>query len=313
MSRGSSPPTLTYADRPEDFASPTMRMLDLGAVRVVSVTAPPMRNVRTHRLIRQSDPEQCNLLLITDGRCWFDHAGKRVQGVPGDLVVYDTSHPYEARIEADVAQASVCAGLQVQFPRTLLPHPAMLDRLLGARLPPQDGIRSMLTSVLLNLAKPSATYLQTDLPRLAVITVDLAVALLAHETDTTGHVEPEARQRVLLSRLLDFVERHLGDPGLSPATLASAHFISTRYLHKLFQADGKSVADWIRARRLDRCRRDLADPRHDARPVHDIAARWGFGDGAHFNRLFRRAYGLPPGQFRRMVRSSPAIIGGRDR
>jgi AraC-like DNA-binding protein len=34
-------------------------------------------------------------------------------------------------------------------------------------------------------------------------------------------------------------------------------------------------------------------------PVSAVAARWGLPDPAHFNRLFKRTYGLPPAEYRR--------------
>ena len=37
----------------------------------------------------------------------------------------------------------------------------------------------------------------------------------------------------------------------------------------------------------------------DSAPVSAVAARWGLPDSAHFNRLFKRAYGLPPAEYRR--------------
>jgi AraC-like DNA-binding protein len=35
-------------------------------------------------------------------------------------------------------------------------------------------------------------------------------------------------------------------------------------------------------------------------PVSAIAARWGLRDAAYFNRIFHAAYGLPPGEYRRV-------------
>ncbi|MFI7132105.1 helix-turn-helix transcriptional regulator [Nonomuraea sp. NPDC050153] len=62
--------------------------------------------------------------------------------------------------------------------------------------------------------------------------------------------------------------------------------------------EGHTVAGWIRERRLDQCRHDLADPLLAARPINAIAARWGFTSAAHFSQAFRSAYGLSPRQFR---------------
>ncbi|MEU9123638.1 helix-turn-helix domain-containing protein [Streptomyces sp. NPDC048506] len=59
-----------------------------------------------------------------------------------------------------------------------------------------------------------------------------------------------------------------------------------------------TVAAWIRRRRLDAARGDLADPALDAVPIHAIAARWGFPRAAVFTRAFRSAYGIPPRDYR---------------
>ena len=96
----------------------------------------------------------------------------------------------------------------------------------------------------------------------------------------------------------------LADPGLSPDMVATAHHVSPRYLYKLFEGEETGVAGWIRERRLERCRRDLLDPALSELPVSAIAFRWGFADAAHFTRVFRTAYGHPPGEYRRLAPST---------
>jgi AraC-like DNA-binding protein len=86
----------------------------------------------------------------------------------------------------------------------------------------------------------------------------------------------------------------------------SIHRTSLRYLHKLFHQEGHTVAGWVRQRRLDQCRRDLADPHLAARPINAIAARWGFTSPAHFIQAFRSAYGLSPRQFREQCAAARA-------
>jgi AraC-like DNA-binding protein len=73
--------------------------------------------------------------------------------------------------------------------------------------------------------------------------------------------------------------------------------MSVRYLEKLFESE-ETVPDWIRRRRLERCRHDLLDPAMRGQSIGAIAARWGFRDPAHFSRAFRAAYGMTPGECR---------------
>jgi AraC-like DNA-binding protein len=136
--------------------------------------------------------------------------------------------------------------------------------------------------------------------------LDLLTAALADRLDRAPAVPADARRRVLLTRIHGFTEARLPDPGLNPAVVAAAHHISLRYLHRLFESHEHGVASVIRQRRLERCRVDLLDPTLAGRPAAAIGARWGFASPAHFNRVFREAYGLPPGAYRVAYASASA-------
>jgi transcriptional regulator GlxA family with amidase domain len=47
--------------------------------------------------------------------------------------------------------------------------------------------------------------------------------------------------------------------------------------------------------------------------VSAIAARWGLIDAAHFSRLFRAAYGLPPAEYRLTAMADTDEPGDRRR
>jgi AraC-like DNA-binding protein len=103
---------------------------------------------------------------------------------------------------------------------------------------------------------------------------------------------------VLLEQAKAYVEAHLGDPQLGPEALGRAHHVSTRYLQKLFAADGATITEWIRQRRLEACRRDLCDPALAHEPTSQIARRGALANPAHFSRLFRETYGCTPSGLR---------------
>jgi len=102
----------------------------------------------------------------------------------------------------------------------------------------------------------------------------------------------------LLDGIKTYIEQHLSDPELTPTAIAAAGHVSLRYLHHLFQRDGRTVGAFLRERRLEHCRADLSDPALAARGVCEIARRWGFRDAAVFNRAFKSAYGMTPGAYR---------------
>jgi AraC-like DNA-binding protein len=130
--------------------------------------------------------------------------------------------------------------------------------------------------------------------------LDLVRALYAAPATAEGPARLLTRTEILL-RIQSFIEANLGDPALDPEQIARASFISTRYLHKLFEAEGTSVCRWIRMTRLERCRRDLLDPALADETILSIASRWGLPGPQHFSRLFRSAYGCSPSELRREV------------
>ena len=64
------------------------------------------------------------------------------------------------------------------------------------------------------------------------------------------------------------------------------------------------MSETIRGRRLERARRDLADPALVDESIFDIASRWGFVSKSHFSRAFRAAYRQSPSDFRREMLAS---------
>ena len=81
-----------------------------------------------------------------------------------------------------------------------------------------------------------------------------------------------------------------------PGTIAAAHFISVRQLHRLFAEQDDTVARYVRRRRLERCRDELL--RSPRSSLTSIAHRFGFADPGVFGRSFRAAYGTTPSQYR---------------
>jgi len=104
---------------------------------------------------------------------------------------------------------------------------------------------------------------------------------------------------VLCARIKSYVERNVADPELSVDAIAQALGMSTRSVHRAFEADpAGSISNYVWMRRLNRCAASLRDPMQADRSIIDICFSFGFKSASHFSRLFHEYFGVPPREYR---------------
>jgi AraC-like DNA-binding protein len=272
----------------------------VGIAQVTRVSAPPMTAWRTPRLIRKSDPELFKIDVQLRGHTVYAQGEREAALRPGDLTLIDLSRPVQLTDHADHHEV-----LAVKFAHAALPlRHDELARLTAVPISGRDGLGAPISALARHVVRHLDDYAPTDGARLAAALMDLLIVALAERLDRGPSVPAATRRRALLASAQAFIERRLGDPELTPGVIAAENHVSLRYLHKLFESQETTVAGWIRQRRLERCRRDLRDPALSHWPVSAIAARWGLVDAAHFSRMFRAAYGVPPAEYRLAVNLS---------
>jgi AraC-like DNA-binding protein len=267
----------------------------IGPVNVGRVlTSTPHSVHRTPGLIRRGSSELYRVVMAMSGSPRLAQDGRATGLRPGEFAIYDFARPYELVYDSAV-QLAVFG-----FPRDLLPLPVgEVAKLTAVPIAASHGAGALAGPLLRRVAGDLDSYQPATATRLSTVMMDLVTMAVAERADLAATLPVESRERALLLRVHAFIEQHLPEPALAPATVAAAHHVSLRYLHRLFEAEDTTVAAWIRRRRLERCRRDLADPALCTLPVSAVSAKWGLPDSAHFSRLFRRAYGLPPAEYRR--------------
>jgi AraC-like DNA-binding protein len=303
-------PSLVSSPDAGDFQA-VVTLADLGPARLSVLAFPEVRAVRTAALIRQSDPERYGLNLIAQNALWFSQRDRDTRVGTGDLMLHDTSQPYDSRALPGAGPGKM---LMLHFPKAALPlPPGRLECLLARRLSARTGMKAILAGYLTSAATAleRGEVSEPETVRLGEVALNLAAAALAAQVGAEDRLSPETRQQALLARIEAFIEHNLGDPGLTPAAIAARHHISLGYLHRLFQPRELTLAAWIRQLRLERCRADLSDPRLQLRPVHAIGARWGFRSPADFSRAFRGTHGMPPGDYRRHALYGRGVRGQR--
>lgn len=290
------------SDHADDFRA-HLRTVDMGDSQISALSFPSLETVRTPKLIRQNDPEVYLVNCVLKGMGQVSQAGSQATFRAGEIVLVDSSRPYRS-LHSPVSDT--VSSVVLQIPRSLLPLPRKtVQRVLTLPVSGRHGVGGVFWRWLGDLNARAAELTPADTTVLASVTADLLASLLGRCAEAEEGMTPEARRRALRVHIRDFIRQHLGDPALSPAAIAAAHQISVRHLYQLFAAEGTTPAAWIRRSRLERCRRDLADPGLRRRSVQDISAWWGFTDPAHFSRLFRAAYGMPPSDYRHQALSHP--------
>lgn len=247
---------------------------------------------RTPELIAKSPTKYFKISLQMEGHGIHRQHDREVDLQPGDLVIYDTSHPYELEFNGPFRV------LVMMLPHGRLQIPApLVDEITAVRLDGSVGVGRVVSPFLSTLGVNLEELRGPAGVRLVQNAVQLLDTLLANEFDLAKYVADP--HRAMLERLRDDIDQRLGDPELTPASIADQAFISLRHLHALFHDQGDTVASYIRSRRLERIYVDLADPASLHLSVAAIGARWGFKNAAHFSRTFKSVYGESPSEVRR--------------
>lgn len=283
-------PLQVSSSGPDHFRG-MIRAASVDEVHVTDLRATSHVVERTPELIARGDRSYFKLSLMLAGIGMLIQDDREALLRPGDLAVYDTDRPYSLVFDEDFRT------MVVMFPKHLISlPPEMIGQLTAVRISGQEGLGSMVVPYLTQLAGNLDQLAGTTGARLAHSALDLVSTVFTREL---GLDEVSADpHRALVQRIRSYIERNLASTDLGPASIASAHYISTRHLHGLFQEQGVTVSTWIRTRRLEQCRRDLLDPMLADRPVAAIAARWGFVDAAHFSRAFKTTFGISPSEYR---------------
>ena len=269
-----------------------MRSRVLDRLSIIEVTATSHEVHRTPALIAQAGERYFKLNLQLEGTGLLIQDNREALLRPGDLAIYDTNRPYTLTFEEEARM------MVMMFPRDALSLPAdYVGQLAAVPMAGSAGLSGMVGQFIRQLSENLEVLGGPSGSRLATNALDLVSTMLHAEMDISpDRMKPQA---LLAVSVREYIEANLSDPLLSPASVAAAHFISTRHLHNVFHESGTTVASWIRTQRLEGARRELRDPLHAGKSVSAVAARWGFLDAAHFSRTFRDAFGVSPSDWRR--------------
>jgi len=183
-------------------------------------------------------------------------------------------------------------GLCLIFPRGVLPPPIGLVPVAGRIAALRRDLRR-----------------QASIGRRAVADHDLAEeldaigwSLMAAAGAPDAPARPGARDRRLAGQLRELIDAECSDPQLDVVAAGAAIGLGrTRMIHVFRTVTGTTPHRYLLERRVAHAAGMLATG--DA-PVTDVCFASGFGSVARFQAAFKRAWGMPPSQYRATTRAA---------
>ncbi len=235
------------------------------------------------------------LALHLGGDASLHDGRQRIELAPGDIVFGP------ARAQAGLDFRSRFRQFMVSMPLSSLKArlPGSPASTLG-HLSGRAGLGRMFAGTLTALADAFDTLDDDDIaPVESALSEFIATSLAARQGPASPAIS--STQAATVSRLCLYIDANLSDAALSLAAVAAHGRVSERLVQKLFEGLGQTFTTYVRQRRLERCRADLANRQYGHLSISDICYRWGFNDPAHFSHCFRDRYSMSPRQYRQQA------------
>jgi AraC-like DNA-binding protein len=269
----------------------TLDAYDVGPLRIVQIDAPAHQVERDRQCGDLPSDDFYKLVLQMRGHGLIRQHDKSFKLNPGDWRLYDPQIPYS------VINTERTSLLVVQVPRlklkgfTIPKLHTFIPRSSGA-----IGLHSVFASFLHSLSEQLPALPNTSGQALSDSILGLLASSLAEYQEVqNGQL---ALPAVLKQRVMQYLQTHLGEADLNIERVAHAMNCSKRYLHLIFEDEECSLERYIWIKRLERCEKALRISTDQPRSISEIAFSCGFGSSAHFCKMFKAQFGIPPSEYR---------------
>lgn len=266
----------------------------LGPVRLAKLSVDGCSFERSQSDITQNFPRLYSFLLQAQGQSTFYHCGNEAELSEGDFVLCDTGLPHYWVTREH--STTIMVRVEPNVLREYLPTP---EQFCGQHLGRAVGLTDTVSAMVQSLTQRVENGLD------ATYEGQIAGHLLEMiSMSYTMGFEGSNASATLWQRRKDivrYIEEHLRDPALSPASIAGGLRLSPRYLRTIFAVSGERVSAYILRRRLEECARQMRNPAWHGHTLTEIAFSWGFNSSAYFTRCFHEQFGVAPRDYRRAV------------
>lgn len=263
-----------------------------GELMFGSVTTCAQKTERTSALIAGDSLDYYMMQFYVSGsRVARSRRGEQVFA-NGDMLMVDMTHAIET-------ESTAYTSFDLVLPRRVL-EPLLIDAdaLAGQRLAGEHPLTALFRSHLMALYQNAPNMSAGQAAAMQGPTLALAAAAL------NGNIDPDMASSVRVAAWLPvrrYIEDHLKDLRLTVEQTAREFGISRATLYRMMSRYGGFV-NYLRQRRLHRCRDDLGDPSQVHLSIAEVAERWGFSNASAFSTAFKDLFDMSPRDFRQMSR-----------
>ena len=254
---------------------------NFGVITKAIATGDLAINVADHAprmVVPRHEHENPYLCIVVDGALEV-HGRTTIECPAGSVIGYPLGHAHANRFGTHAGRC-----INIHFGVTWLEEPGVLAWLSECRHVRVDACARTFARLRSELdARDSAASLAI---------ASAAIELIAEAM----RAKPSARNADWLDDIVAIVEADLASAPTLTELAATVH-VHPSHVARTFRARyGETLGAYVRRRRIEEADRMLATT---TRPLRDIAADAGFADQAHFTRLYRRYFGVPPAARRR--------------
>jgi AraC family transcriptional regulator, positive regulator of tynA and feaB len=254
--------------------------------------------------VRAIDREVVFVNLQLRGRSVVQQDDRTCMSGPGTFSLVDATRPFHLDYLDDwrVISFRVPAG---SIPGLTAPDRAMTARTFNA----SSGLAGVLGQTMRSLWKAAPELDEASAAAGAEALGSLLVALLqgGNAAEAMGNEHAEQGLRDAIDQ---FMSANIEHADLSPQTVARQFAISVRKLHQLYGTGPRTFSQTVMGIRAASCAESLVSAGTHS-TLTETAARWGFSDLSHMNRVFRRELGCLPSEYRaREIAQGPAPAAG---
>jgi AraC-like DNA-binding protein len=273
----------------EDFHG-SVTQTNFGELSLTRVDSGRQRVFRTPSRIARAREDYVLFAFGDTGVGGVVQDGREALIRPGEFAFYDTTRPYELSFDADFSQTIL------QVPRKLAQERlGPVDDLTAVIFSSDRPLHRLASDFIAGLSRIIEAVETPAAERLSGQALDLVAIALGQSAEAQ---RSSTYRSTLLHRLKAYIHGRLPDARLCLAEAAAAMGISPRYVNALLESENESFGRYVLARRLEACRRHLADPALAHRQITEIAFAWGFNDPSHFSRSFKDRFGISPRDYR---------------